>query len=210
MMNKGKQIFVTGLILMLFAIAGAAMVALTYEGTAAQIAENERHAMLRSLNQILPAERYDNELIDDTITLAADERLGHAEQSTAYIARKNNQVVAIIFSVFATDGYSGIIKLLVGINTDGTLAGVRVVSHKETPGLGDAIETKRSDWVLGFNHKSLQDPDSSGWHVKRDGGIFDQFSGATITPRAVVKAVHHSLLYFASHKKDLTGSVSHE
>jgi electron transport complex protein RnfG len=126
------------------------------------------------------------------------------------VARKNKQIVAIIFSVFATDGYSGIIKLLVGINTDGTLAGVRVVSHKETPGLGDAIETKRSDWVLGFNHKSLENPGTGGWHVKRDGGVFDQFSGATITPRAVVKAVHHSLLYFAAHKKELTGSASHE
>ena len=209
-MNNGKQILVTGLILMLFAIAGAAMVAFTFEGTAEQIAENERHAMLLSLNQILPKDRYDNELIDDTISLDADERLGQTENSTAYVARKNNQVVAIIFSVIAPDGYSGAIKLLVGINSDGTLAGVRVVSHKETPGLGDAIETKRSNWVLGFNNKSIENPDTSGWHVKRDGGVFDQFTGATITPRAVVKAVHQSLLYFTTHKKDLTGSASHE
>ena len=142
--------------------------------------------------------------------LESDERLGQEEAFTVYLAKKNNVVSALIFPVTATDGYSGIIKLLVGINIDGTLAGVRVVSHKETPGLGDAIEIQRSDWILSFNNKSLDNPTGKGWAVKRDGGVFDQFTGATITPRAVVKAVHLSLIYFDRHKKDLIGTLTHE
>ena len=99
-------------------------------------------------------------------------------------------------SSIAPNGYNGPIHLLVGIKADGTLAGVRVVKHRETPGLGDVVEISRSDWILGFNDRSLSKPDEKGWKVKRDGGIFDQFTGATITPRAVVKAVHNALLYF--------------
>jgi electron transport complex protein RnfG len=101
------------------------------------------------------------------------------------------------------DGYSGPIKLLVAVNYDGTLGGVRVISHKETPGLGDKIEESRSDWVLGFNGKSLTDPLLEKWKVKRDGGIFDQFTGATITPRSIVSAVKHTLLYERDHRDAL-------
>ena len=206
-MNKGKQIAMTATLLMLFAIVGGGMVGVTYENTTEKIADNERRAMLRNLNQILPAGSYDNDLIEDTIALAADERLGQEETSTAYVAKNQGEISAIIFSVIAPDGYSGIIKLLVGVNVDGTLAGVRVVSHKETPGLGDYIDTNRSDWILTFDGKSLQNPGDKGWAVKRDGGVFDQFTGATITPRAVVKAVHLTLIYFDRHKKELLGSM---
>ena len=209
-MIRGKQIAVTSLLLMLFAIIGGGMVGITFENTAEQIAANEREAMLRKLNQILPPQRYDNDLIQDTLQLEADERLGQEQASTAYLARNNGDITAIIFSVIAPDGYSGMIKLLVGINADGTLAGVRIVSHKETPGLGDAIEIERSDWVLSFDGRSLQDPGPKGWAVKRDGGVFDQFTGATITPRAVVKAVHQTLVYFDRHKKQLLGPGQHQ
>ena len=109
----------------------------------------------------------------------------------------------------APDGYSGNIHLLVAIKYDGTLAGVRVVNHKETPGLGDAVEAERSNWILGFTGKSLTNPGKKGWAVKRDGGQFDQFTGATITPRAVVKAVYKTLEYYQQHKTQLfsdTGS----
>jgi electron transport complex protein RnfG len=202
-MIKSKQIAMTSLLLMLFAIIGGGMVGVTYQGTAEQIAENEREAMLRNLNQILPATSYDNDLINDTLQLEADERLGREESSSAYVARKDGAVRSIIFSPIAPDGYSGAIKLLVGVNVDGTLAGVRVISHKETPGLGDAIEIERSDWLLRFDGLSLNNPNTRGWAVKRDGGVFDQFTGATITPRAVVKAVHRTLIYFDRHKKQL-------
>lgn len=202
-MNSGKQIAVTGLLLMLFGVMGSAMVGVTFESTEEIIAENDRRAMLRTLNQILPTEKYDNDLIKDTLTLPADDKLGQKNNSNAYLAKKNNNVIAIIFSVNAADGYNGEIRLLVGVNIDGTLAGVRVVKHNETPGLGDAIETKRSNWVFSFNNKSLSKPDSSRWKVKRDGGVFDQFTGATITPRAVVKAVKQCLIYFTIHQKTL-------
>ena len=204
-MDKGKQIAVTGFLLMLFAIIGGSMVGVTYEATASKIADNERQAMLRNLNQILPADTYDNDLISDTLKLEADDRLGQKEESIAYLAKKDNEIIAIVFSAVALDGYNGAIKLLVGINADGTLAGVRVVYHNETPGLGDALEAKRSDWIFGFNGKTLENPDINGWQVKRDGGVFDQFTGATITPRAVVKAVHHSLIYFDRNRKKLLG-----
>jgi Na+-translocating ferredoxin:NAD+ oxidoreductase subunit G len=205
MMNKGRQITVTGLLLMVFAIIGGTMVGITYESTADKIADNKRRAMLRNLNQILPTSSYDNDLITDTLVLEADDRLGQEEKSIAYLAKKDNKIVAIVFSAIAPDGYNGAIKLLVGVNTSGTLAGVRVVYHNETPGLGDSLEAKRSNWIFDFNNKSLKDPDLSGWQVKRDGGVFDQFTGATITPRAVVKAVHHSLIYFDRNKDKLLG-----
>ncbi|MDH5472694.1 MAG: electron transport complex subunit RsxG [Gammaproteobacteria bacterium] len=202
-MNNSKQILTTGLLLMLFAVIGSGLVGATFEGTKDQIAENERRAMLRTLNNILPAGTYDNDLINESITLDRDNRLGQTETSTAYQAKKDGQVTAVILPVIAPDGYSGAIKLLVGIRADGTLAGVRIVHHKETPGLGDGIEIKRTNWVLGFNDKSLTNPDLHGWQVKRDGGQFDQLTGATITPRAIVKAVHQSLVYFDRNKTRL-------
>ncbi|MGD2120075.1 MAG: electron transport complex subunit RsxG [Chromatiales bacterium] len=202
-MIRSKQILFTGALLMLFAIVGGAMVGMTYEGTAERIAENERQAMLRNLNQILPHSEYDNDLLQDTLTLPADERLGQQDPSTAYVAKKDGRISAIIFSVIAPDGYSGEIRLLVGIRASGNIAGVRVIKHNETPGLGDAIETQRSNWVTHFDGRSLQNPSGKGWAVKRDGGVFDQFTGATITPRAVVNAVHQTLIYFDRHRPQL-------
>jgi len=202
-MNNNRYILVSGLILGLFAVIGTALVGITHEATAQKIADNERLALLGKLNQILPHDKYDNELLNTTIELEPDQRLGQEKESTVYIAKQQNNISAMIFSVIAPKGYSGEIKMLVGINIDGTLAGVRIVSHKETPGLGDSIETERSDWVFGFDGKSLLDPNERQWKVKRDGGVFDQFSGATITPRAVVQAVHLCLIYFDRHKSEL-------
>lgn len=203
-MNKtNRQILVTGLLLMAFGVIGSLMVGLIHVATAQQVAANERQALLTKLNQILPAERYDNDLVASSKMLAADERLGTTSTSTAWIATKNGELSAVIFEVIAPDGYSGAIRMLVGVNADGTLAGVRVVHHKETPGLGDPIDIARSNWILGFNGKSLHNPDDKGWKVKRDGGVFDQFTGATITPRAVVKAVRLCLIYFDRHRDEL-------
>lgn len=204
-MNNAKQILFTGILLMLFGVIGSGLVSTTYVSTLDKIADNERKAMLRSLNQILPSSEYDNDLIHDSLEIDADPLLGLKNKSTIYLARKKGTVTTVIFSPVAPDGYSGIIKLLVGIHSDGRVAGVRVVSHKETPGLGDYIETARSDWVLSFNDKTIQNPSSANWKVKRDGGVFDQFTGATITPRAVVKAVHQSLIYFERNKTRLLG-----
>lgn len=188
---------------MVFAIIGAAIVGLTYENTYEKIKRNEQEVLLRKLNTILSPSEYDNDLLDDEIMLEQDVLLGTIAPSRAYLAYKNNTPVAAVLSPIAPNGYSGPIDLLVGIYHDGTVAGVRVVKHRETPGLGDAVESQRSDWIAGFDGKSLNTPSSEQWKVKRDGGEFDQFTGATITPRAVVKAVHSALIYFQQHRKQL-------
>jgi len=181
---------------MLFAVLGAALVGLTFIQTEDDIKYNEKLTLLKKLNNIVPADLYDNDLLLDTIGLKPSALLGTKETTLAYRARNNDQNVAVVFSSVAPNGYNGSIYLLVGVNADGKLAGVRVVKHRETPGLGDAVSVTHSDWILGFNNKSLSDPDHKHWKVKRDGGIFDQFTGATITPRAVVQAVHDALIYF--------------
>jgi electron transport complex protein RnfG len=191
-----KNILITTSLLMFFAVMGAALVGLTFIQTADDIKHNEELTLLRKLNNIIPAESYNNDLLLDTIIIKPNLLLSSKEESIAYRARKDNQNVAVVFSSIAPNGYNGPIHLLVGVYADGRLAGVRVVKHRETPGLGDAINITHSDWILGFNNKSLTDPDNKKWKVKRDGGIFDQFTGATITPRAVVKAIHDALLYF--------------
>ena len=136
--------------------------------------------------------------------------LGHRSPQSAYLALKGGEPSALILPVTAPDGYSGAIHLLVGIFADGRLAGVRVLSHKETPGLGDKIELAKSDWVRSFEGKSLSDPGEDRWAVKKDRGDFDQFAGATITPRAVVKAVHGALRYFDTHRAQLLGLAEDE
>lgn len=202
-MSTKRYIIASGLILALFAILGTALVGITYDSTAEKIAQNERQALLSKLQQILPAGQYENNLLQSTVEIPADNRLGHEQPSTVYIATQQDQITAMIFPVIASRGYSGEIRMLVGIDIDGRIIGVRVVRHRETPGLGDGIDAERSDWILGFNNKSLQNPPPSKWKVKRDGGVFDQFTGATITPRAVVQAVQLSLVYFERHKDEL-------
>jgi len=184
----------------LVALIGTALLAGVNRLTQDRIAEQERRAVLEQLEQLIPAERYDNVFHDDLIFLSGDKSFSDGQDITVYRARRQGQAVAAVFRMTAPDGYNGAIRLMVGINADGSLAGVRVTSHKETPGLGDALETAKSDWILGFTGRSLTDPEPQNWAVKRDGGVFDQFSGATITPRAVVKAVRMALEYFAENR----------
>ncbi len=184
----------------LFSLIGIGLVTLVFYITGPKISQNQHDELLRSLKVIMPADLYDNDLVSDALYVT-DSRLGSATPVAIYRARKNAQPVAAVIASSAPDGYNGAIKLLVAIMADGQLAGVRVVSHKETPGLGDRIEAQRSNWILTFNGKSLQQPDEKLWAVKRDGGVFDQFTGATITPRAVVNAVKNTLLYFQQHKQ---------
>ncbi len=198
-----RQIIITTIILLLFAISGTALVVYTFDNTRERISANERATLLRKLHQLIPQEQHDNVLLDDTLTIINTPLLGTLEPVTVYRARKAGQPVALVITPVAPDGYSGIIKLLVGINVDGTLNGVRVVAHRETPGLGDAIDEKRSDWIHIFDNRSLQDPPLERWAVKKDGGDFDQLTGATITPRAVVKAIRQTLLYYRDNKDAL-------
>lgn len=191
-----RQILISGVFLCLFAVAGTSLVALTEFTTHDSVLENERRVLLRNLHALLPENRLDNDIANDTLELPASELLGTDAISTVYRARLGDTPVAAIFNSIAPNGYSGRIHLLVGIYIDGSVAGVRVVKHAETPGLGDAVEITKSSWITSFDGKSLANPDATGWQVKRDGGEFDQFTGATITPRAVVEAVNNTLLYY--------------
>ncbi len=203
-----RQILITAALLLMFAAAGTAMVAATWQGTHERIAANERATLLRKLSQLIPAQRYDNSLLDDRIEVQAP-ALGR-DPVQVYRARLAGQPVALVMTVLAPDGYSGAIRLLVGINRDGSLTGVRVVAHHETPGLGDGIEEERSDWIHQFDGRSLDNTPLQSWAVHKDGGDFDQLTGATITPRAVVKAVRASLLYYRAHADELFAAAASE
>jgi electron transport complex protein RnfG len=187
------------LLLFLFAVVTAGLLAFTYVNTKSTIVAAERQAAKRALQEIVSANRIDNDLMVDAIEVpvAALEILGLSKESndkhTIAIGKKNNHIIAIIVPAIAPDGYGGEIKLLVGVNSDGSVAGVRVLAHQETPGLGDKVDLKRSDWILSFNQRSLSNPLPAKWKVKKDGGKFDQFTGATITPRAIVKQVYNVL-----------------
>jgi len=150
---------------------------------------------------------HDNPLMRDTVMLPPAPELGTAEATIAHRARLGGRPTGVALEAVAPDGYSGRIKLLIGIRADGELAGVRVVAHKETPGLGDYVEVTRSDWIRGFEGKSLDGPPEKDWKVKKDGGEFDYMAGATITPRAVVKAVRKALRYHEQHRDLLYGAA---
>jgi electron transport complex protein RnfG len=190
------------ILLGLFAVATTAVIAGTFLNTQSAIEENIRNAEKRALLEIVPRQRHDNSMLDDFMTVNDEQQLGLRSEKKLYIAKKSGSVVAIIIPATARDGYTGDIDLIVGINTDGTVAGVRVLSHRETPGLGDKVDYKKSQWVDGFIGRSLLNPLKEQWAVKRDGGEFDQFTGATITPRAVTKAVKQALEYYHSHQGD--------
>lgn len=189
----------------LFAAVTVGIVAVTQSLTAERIEDNRLASEYQALGQVVPEELHDADLLDNTITLPASSALGRSSEFTVWQARKNGQTRAIILPVIAHDGYSGDISLLVGINAEGALTGVRVLSHKETPGLGDKIEVRKSDWITQFAGLSLDNPPIEQWAVKQDGGAFDAFTGATITPRAVIGAIKRSLEYFASHRALLLG-----
>ena len=155
-----------------------------------------RAELLANLTELLPPDSYDNDLLHDTTTVTAPGLLGTDKPVTLYRARRQGKPVAVLFETTAPDGYSGPIRLLIGIRADGHLLGVRVLEHRETPGLGDKIEKAKSDWVDSFTGRHLTTANESQWAVKKDGGMFDQFTGATITPRAVVKAVKKALIFF--------------
>jgi electron transport complex protein RnfG len=191
-----RDILISGAFLWLFAVAGTTLVAVTEFTTADAIVENERQVLLRNLYALLPPGRLDNDIASDTLALPAAPLLGTESTVIAYRARMQSEPVAVIFNSIAPDGYNGKIHLLVGVNVDGSLAGVRVIKHAETPGLGDGIEIRKSPWIKSFDGRSLDNPDASGWRVRRDGGEFDQLTGATITPRAIVSAVRNTLLYY--------------
>jgi electron transport complex protein RnfG len=193
-------------ILAIFAIVCTAIVGLVNELTKDEIKAQEQRQLLNTLHSIIEPSRYNNDITQDCVSLSSP-LLGNSATDknlqTAYIARQNNQAIAIAMTSTAPDGYNGNIELIIAINMDNSVSGVRVLRHQETPGLGDKVEFRKSNWINTFTGKKLLSENDSRWAVIKDNGIFDQFTGATITPRAVVKAVKKTLLYFKDNKHSL-------
>lgn len=196
----GQSVSKNSLLLGVFALITAGTLAFTNLATKERIAASEREAQQRALFEIIPRASHNNDLLSDTVPIPQSglEPLGLKTNQPIYIARQDNVITALIIPAVAHDGYSGDIEMIVGVNRDGTIAGVRILRHKETPGLGDKIDLKKNQWILNFNGKSLQAPVVEEWKVKKDGGDFDQFAGATITPRAVVGQIKRVLEFVAA------------
>lgn len=193
-----------GVILGLCAAITTGLILIVAHLTRDHIAREQAEILNHRLLEVLPADQHHPRLLDDRILLEADSLLGTSVATPAYLSRSNGTPAGVVLQVAAPDGYSGTIHLLVGVDTAGALTGVRVIPpHFETPGLGDFIELRKSDWMLSFNGKSLANTPEQHWAVKNDGGEFDAFTGATITPRAVVKAVHKALQYVDQHRDRL-------
>lgn len=202
----GQSITRNSVLLGIFAIATTLLIAGTFLSTRDTIAEQKRKAEERALLEIIPRERHDNSMLDDTVPVGPEaEGLSLTSDKSIYLARREGQVVAAIIPTVAPDGYTGEIEMIVGVNANGSVAGVRVLVHRETPGLGDKVDLKKSDWILSFNDRSLENPEIEGWAVKRDKGVFDEFTGATITPRAVVKATLGALQFAQANRDTLFG-----
>ena len=198
----------TAIIMVVFTLIGTSLLAYTFSITRDIISKNIEQEKLALVSQTLPRETYDNNLVKDEITLQPSDALGTDEPSHAYRARLHGKITAVVLEVIAPDGYSGKINLLVAIMSNGEIAGVRVAAHNETPGLGDYIDIAKSPWIKIFDHTSLEKIRSQDWKVKKDGGTFDYMSGATISPRAVVKAVHRALQYFKKNRNELLSERS--
>lgn len=197
--NKAS-IWRAGLILAALGAICTAIVALTHSTTAPRIAANEQAFLEASLQPVLGGVDYDGKLSESTIEIQPPHEMPGKSAVTVYRVYADSDPVAALFVVTAMDGFSGAIKLLIGIDANGTITGTRVLQHRETPGLGDLIEESKSDWILQFSGKSLHNPDRQMWAIKRDGGAFDQFSGASITPRSVVNAIRQTLIYFEENR----------
>ncbi|HAS8550220.1 TPA: electron transport complex subunit RsxG [Vibrio vulnificus] len=191
-----------GLTLAIFACATTGLVAMTQYLTKDQITLQEQKQLSSVLNQVIPQSAHDN-LLFESCTLVSDSALGSDKAMPAYIATRNGQATAIAIESVAPDGYNGAIKIITGIDASGTVLGTRVLSHQETPGLGDKIDLRVTDWITSFTGKKLNDDNYNSWKVRKDGGEFDQFTGATITPRAVVKAVRNTVEFVNSHREQI-------
>jgi len=225
-----KHTSVTAITMVVFALIGTALLAYIFNITREPIEKSEAEARMALFRQILPDEHYysnvknshvknkdhehhaddDNDLLKNVVEIAPNELLGNKTPSKAYVAKQDHKLAAVILEAIAHDGYSGDIKLLIAIRADGSISGVRVLAHKETPGLGDYIDIAHGNWIKLFDNQSVETTPLEQWKVKKDGGKFDYMVGATITPRAVVKAVAKSLQFFEQNKYMLEQSSAHD
>lgn len=190
-----KHAFILGA----FCLGFGVMLAITDQVTAKDIAARALEDKVNSLSQVIPASIHDNNPVNDSIAM----QNAHGKELTVYRAIKDGKVTGVAYEIHGS-GYAGEMKLMLGVDAEGKVLGVRVLAHKETPGLGDKIEVKKGDWILRFTGLSLANPLPEKWKVKKDGGQFDQFAGATITPRGVVKAVREGLDFFAANQAKMT------
>ena len=195
---KQHRMMIHGVILGIFCLGFAVVLATTDHLTAKDIAARALEDRLNSLSQVVPESIHDNNLVADAIAM----KDAQSNEITVYRATKEGKVTGVAYEIFGS-GYAGRIKLMLGVDAEGKVLGVRVLAHKETPGLGDKIETKKGDWILRFTGLSIGNPPVEKWKVKKDGGQFDQFAGATITPRGVVKAIREGLEFFDANKAQM-------
>ncbi|EGQ8154675.1 MULTISPECIES: electron transport complex subunit RsxG [Vibrio] len=191
-----------GLTLAIFACATTGLVALTQYLTKDQIKVQEQKQLLSVLNQVIPENMHDNALTQ-ACTMVTSPDLGTLRAMPVYLATKNGEPTAIAIESIAPDGYNGEIKVITGIDNQGNILGTRVLNHQETPGLGDKIDLRVTDWILSFTGKQVTESNWNSWKVRKDGGDFDQFTGATITPRAVVKVVRNTVNYVNQSREDI-------
>ena len=207
-LSAPKMAVRTAIILLVFVVIFTGLLAAAYLGTRPAIEAAAAQEKMKLIDEILPRSQYDNALLKDTLTLDAVPAFGLDGETTIYRARKNGRPVALVHEAIAPDGYAGKIRLLIAIAADTSILGVRVVAHKETPGLGDYIEIKKDKnkerpWITQFNGTQPAAMDERAWKVKKDGGQFDSVAGATITPRAVLKAVRKAAQYVAENREKL-------
>lgn len=206
--NAAKMAVRTAIILFLFVIVFTGFLSSAYLWTKPAIEASLAEEKMKLIDEVLPRSAYDNDLLTDTLQIPASAALGLDEASTVYRARKAGQTSALVLEAVAPDGYSGKIRLLIAVAADGNVTGVRVTQHRETPGLGDYIEPKKDKnkerpWITQFNGLSLAALGDREWKVKKDGGRFDSVAGATVTPRAVIKATHKAMKYVAENREQL-------
>jgi electron transport complex protein RnfG len=199
---RPKLEFQTG-ILAGFALVASILLGVTNCSTQDTIQQRLDEDLKHSLAEVVPTNLYDNDLLQDTVKVPSSQYNIGATETLVYKAKKAGEVTSVAFKFTAPDGYSGAIDMIIGIDRDGKVLGVRVLSHKETPGLGDKIELAKSNWILSFNGFSLDNLSPEKWAVKKDGGQFDQFAGATITPRKSVQATYRSLQLFKDQQQTL-------
>ena len=200
---RSQPIAKTGITLAMIAAVCTALVAATYHVTKDRIAANDKALLEQSLQPALAGIFYDSGVSESRLVIPPPHELPGSDAAIVYRVYAEGEPVAALFVVTARDGFSGSIRILVGVGVDGTVTGIRILQHRETPGLGDKIESTRSNWVFQFDGRSLGDPLASGWAIRVDGGEFDQLTGASITPRAVIKAIRDTLIYFDAHRDEV-------
>ena len=198
-MNQVQRAGITLAVCVLIAIIA---LSLTHRLTKNRIALTQHQWLTNNLKAVLPEGPYDNDPLQSMHTIKAA-ALGSDQAVEVYPVYKNQKPYAVVLTVVAPDGYNGAIELLLGLTADGKIIGARVTNHEETPGLGDDLELKRSDWINDFSNKSLKNTTSKNWNVRKEGGSFDAFTGATITPRATVHAIFRALNWYERNQEQI-------